>query len=324
MTDGWVLVGDVGGTNARFALADPKTLTLHHAATRATADFAGLAEAAQDYLQVETDNASPKQAAIAVASPVTGDDIAFTNNPWRFSTRQLQVDLQLDVLHIINDFTAQALAIPHLPATAIRPIGPDAPAKPNSPIAVLGPGTGLGVSGLLPDSQGRWVAIAGEGGHVSVAPETEQEVEILRLAWQQFGRTSAERLICGDGLVFLHEAVASIHGKVIEPLSSADITARALDGSCPLCRDTVFQFCALLGGLAGDLALTLGAHGGVFIAGGIAPRLGSLLDESPFRARFEHKGRFQQYNAIIPTWLVSTRDLEPALLGAASLFRYTA
>lgn len=315
-----LLVGDIGGTNARFALVDNQTGELRSIGYRKTADFEGILPAIEDYLSHEGDHARPTAASIAVACPTYRDDFTFTNNHWRFSKRELKQAMRLDALHIINDFTAQALAIPHLDAEDIRPIGPDPQPASKAAIGVLGPGTGLGVSGLIPDGLGNWSALSGEGGHAGIAPETELEMEILRLAWKEFGRTSAERLLCGNGIAFLYHALAAIRGQQDEDLSEVEVTTRAISGNCDLCRETIHQFCALLGGFAGDLALVLGARGGIYIAGGIVPRFGSLLESSPFRARFEGKGRFAEYNNAIPTYLV-VPDENPALLGAASVFK---
>lgn len=313
-----ILVGDIGGTNARFAIADAHTLEMRHTGYRRTADFPGIHEAILSYLAEEAAGSVPTHAAIAVACPVGDDFIKLTNNHWRFSARELQAQLGLTELRMLNDFTVQALAIPHLDAGDFTRIGPDVPARERAPIGVLGPGTGLGVSGLVPTDTGGWAALSGEGGHVGIVPENELEMDILRQAWREYGRASIERIICGNGIAFLYRALAHIHGIAAEPLPQEQVVAEALEKD-GLCRETIMQFCAFLGGVAGDLALTLGARGGIYIAGGIIPRFGPLFAASPFRARFEHKGRFQPYNAAIPTYVVAPHD-NPALLGAASVF----
>lgn len=314
-----ILVGDIGGTNARFAIADAATLDMQHTGYRRTADFPNIREAIASYLADEASGIRPTHAAIAVACPVGDDRIKLTNNHWDFSASQLQQDLGLAELRMLNDFTVQALAIPHLDAEDFTLIGPHVQARDNAPIAVLGPGTGLGVSGLVPDEQGRWVPLSGEGGHVGIVPESELEMDILRYAWQEFGRVSIERLICGSGIAFLYRALSHIRGIQTEPLTQEQVVAKALNGDCEMCRETLMQFAAFLGGYAGDLALILGARGGVYIAGGIIPRFGSLFEASPFRERFEHKGRFRSYNTAIPTYVVAPHD-NPALIGAASVF----
>ncbi|MBM3618257.1 MAG: glucokinase [Alphaproteobacteria bacterium] len=315
-TSNLVLVGDIGGTNARFALADAQTLAITQTGYRRTADFAGIEEAIRSYLAEEGANAAPTQASIAVACPVGDDAIRLTNNHWRFSQAELKRNLGLGELHVINDFTAQALAVPHVPASHITQVG-SGKAISGAPIGVLGPGTGLGVSGLIPAGNG-WTPLSGEGGHVGIVAENEQEFDILRFAWKEFGRTSLERLICGSGIVFLYRAMAHIRLMDAEPLEAADVVSRALEGDA-LCRDTLNQFCAFLGGFAGDVALILGARGGVYIAGGIIPRFMDFFAGSPFRERFENKGRFRDYTTSIPTFVI-TPDENPALVGAASVF----
>ena len=319
ITESVYLVSDVGGTNARFALVDPTTGALQHIGYRKTADFPTVTAAIQDYLKGEAEGAKPTDACIAVACPAEQDEIRFTNNQWRFSQLALKTELGLKSLRIINDFAALARAVPYLKEDDIRPIGNVLDGAKDAAIAVLGPGTGLGVSGLVPNGLGGWSAVSGEGGHVSLAPESDIEIEILRRAWKSFGRTSAERILCGSGLAFLYHTLAEIHGQPAETISEVEVTSRALSGNDALARETIHQFCALLGSFAGDLALTLGARGGVFIGGGIVPRFGSLLESSPFRERFEYKGRFNGYNAAIPTFLM-VPDENPALLGVASIF----
>lgn len=314
-----ILVGDIGGTNARFAIADARTLRMHHTGYRRTADFPGIHEAIQSYLAEEAKGIVPTHAAIAVACPVGDDLIRLTNNHWRFSASELQAQLGLTELRMLNDFTVQALAIPHLDSADFTRIGPDVPARAQSPIGVLGPGTGLGVSGLVPTDAGGWTALSGEGGHIGIVPENELEIDILRYAWREFGRTSIERIICGSGIAFLYRALAHVRGVSADTLTPEQVVAGALEKD-GLCRETVMQFCAFLGGVAGDLALILGARGGIYIAGGVVPRFGPLFAASPFRERFENKGRFRDYNAAIPTYVVAPHD-NPALLGAASVFQ---
>lgn len=315
-----ILVGDIGGTNARFAIADAHSLQMQHIGYRRTADFAGIYEAIQSYLAEEAKHIAPTHAALAVACPVGDDYIKLTNNHWQFSARELKQQLGLRELRMLNDFTVQALAIPHLEAEDFTLIGPEVAARKDAAIGVLGPGTGLGVSGLVPTGSGQWAALSGEGGHIGIVPETDMEIDILRYAWQEFGRTSIERLICGSGIAFLYRALCHIRRVEAETYTQEQIVALALSGECAMCRETIMQFCAFLGGVAGDLALLLGARGGIYIAGGVVPRFGSLFEASPFRERFEHKGRFRNYNAAIPTYVVAPHD-NPALLGAASVFQ---
>jgi glucokinase len=314
-----ILVGDVGGTNARFAIADATTLRMQHTGYRRTADFAGLHEAIASYLADEAQGIRPTHAAIAVASPVGDDRIKLTNNHWQFSVSELQRQLGLQELRLLNDFTVQALAVPHLDTEDFTRIGPDVTPRKGAAMAVLGPGTGLGVSGLVADGRGGYAPLSGEGGHVGIAPETDEEFAILRYAQEHFGRVSIERLICGSGIAFLYRALCHVRGETAWPHDEARIVTEALQGDA-LCRDTINQFCALLGSFAGDMALILGARGGVYIAGGVVPRFGALFAQSPFRERFENKGRFSTFNAAIPTYVVNPHE-NPALLGAASVFQ---
>lgn len=314
-----ILVGDIGGTNARFAIADAQTLELHHTGHRRAADFAGLREAIESYLAEDAKGIRPTHAAIAVASPVGDDRIKLTNNNWQFSVSELQQQLGLQELRMLNDFTVQALAVPHLDAEDFTRVGPDVQGREGAAMAVLGPGTGLGVSGLVADGKGGYVPLSGEGGHVGISPITDEEFAILRYAQEQFGRVSIERLICGSGIAFLYRAICHVRGETAWPHDEAKIVEEALQGDVT-CIDTINQFCALLGSFAGDMALILGARGGVYIAGGVVPRFGKLFAQSPFRERFEYKGRFSAFNAAIPTYVVNPHE-NPALLGAASVFQ---
>ena len=225
--------------------------------------------------------------------------------------------LGLEKLEVINDFTALAMALPGLSAAEKRQIG-GGRAVERAAIAVLGPGTGLGVSGLLWSPSG-WIPLAGEGGHVGFAPHDDREAEILRHLKGRYGRVSLERLLSGEGLKALHQALSELAGSPPEDLESPDIVSRGTDGSSQLCRETLDSFAAILGSAAGDLALTLGARGGVYLGGGILPRFAETFAAGPFRERFEAKGRFQDYMRAIPTWLIEAEM--PALRGAAAWLR---
>ena len=236
-----------------------------------------------------------------------------TNRDWSFSIDRLRQDLGLETLHVINDFAAVALAVPHLGAADVTRIGGGAAAQ-GAPIAVIGPGTGLGVSALV-RTPGRWTPVATEGGHVTLAAADEREAEVIAHLRRRFGHVSAERALSGPGLVNLHAALAALAGQAAA--APTDITARALAGADPLCRDAVAMFCAMLGTVAGDLALSLGARGGVYVAGGIVPDLGARFAATDFRARFEAKGRFKGYMAAIPTFVITMA--QPAFTGLAAL-----
>jgi len=272
-------------------------------------------EAIEAYLAAEQITAPLQAVALAVASPVIGDQVTMTNHPWSFSQAGLRKDLRIGRLVVINDFTANALAVKRLAAEDRVAIG-GGEAVPNSPIAVLGPGTGLGVSGLIP-TKDAWVALAGEGGHVSMPAADDREGEVLLRLRRVFGHVSAERVLSGQGLVNLYSALADIEGVHINPYTPAQITDPEIGEREPLCKAATAMFCAMLGTVAGNLALTLGARGGVYIAGGIVPRLGSRFGESGFRERFERMGRFRDYLAAIPTWVVTAAV--PAFLGLAEV-----
>ncbi len=274
--------------------------------------YAGPVEAIEAYLR-ETNAQRPHEIAMAVATPVTGDRIKLTNSHWDFSVEETRQALRVDRLLLLNDFTALALSLPHLTAAQQRQVG-GGQAVSKAAIALIGAGTGLGVSGLLPTKDG-YVPIEGEGGHVSFSPANPRETEILRIVWREFPHVSAERLISGIGLDPLYRAIAELEGKTGPAPTPAMITERALRGNDSLCCDVMNTFCSMLGTAAGNLAVTLGARGGVYIGGGIVPRLGEFFDRSPFRERFETKGRFSNYLKTIPTKVVLADY--PALTGAA-------
>jgi glucokinase len=306
------LVGDIGATNARFALLDADR-RVSQARVLPVDQYATLGEAIRSYWAAERIDRVPGAVALAVASPVTGDRVRLTNHPWSFSIAALKSDLHLERLVVVNDFTANALAVPRLAPDGRSAIGGGNP-LPGLPIAVLGPGTGLGVSGLIPTPSG-WVPLAGEGGHATIAAFDDKENEVLGRLRRRFGHVSAERVLSGQGLVNLYQALAEIAGTRAEPYTPSQITDREIGEHAPLCRDALALFCTLLGTAASGLALTLGARGGVYIAGGIVPRLGARFAESGFRHRFEDMGRFRAYLAAIPTYVVTTAV--PAFLGLA-------
>ncbi len=306
------LVADIGGTNARFAMFFDNAGTLSNERSLSGDRYAGPVDAIEAYLN-ETNSPRPHEIAMAVATPVTGDRIRLTNSRWDFSVEETRQALRLDRLLMLNDFTALALSLPQLTAAQQRQVG-SGQAAANAAIALIGAGTGLGVSGLLPTKNG-WAPIEGEGGHVSFSPANLREAEILRIVWREFPHVSAERLISGIGLDPLYRAVAELEGKPGPAPAPATIAERAIYDNDDLCRDVMNTFCAMLGTAAANLAVTLGARGGVYIGGGIVPRLGEFFDRSPFRERFESKGRFSGYLKAIPTKVILAEY--PALTGAA-------
>jgi glucokinase len=307
------LVADVGGTNARFGCVLDPARGVEQVHQLPVADHAGPADAVRAYLaQIGMDAAGgPRRAAIAVATAVRGDIVELTNSHWRFSRSELQSALGLESLQVLNDFEALALSLPRLKPTQLRPHGA-LPAATGT-LAVIGPGTGLGVGGVTPTAQG-WVALPGEGGHATLAAADDHEAALLAFARRRHAHVSAERLLSGIGLPLLHEAVAAVAGVPAEALTTEKVVERGLAGDA-LCSQVLDSFCALLGGFSGNLALTLGARGGVYIGGGIVPRLGERFFASRFRERFEAKGRFSDYLAAIPTALIT--DTQAALAGAA-------
>ncbi|MEQ8196364.1 MAG: glucokinase [Rhodospirillales bacterium] len=314
------LIADIGGTNARFALCAPDAAARDEIVL-ACNDFAGPAEAASAYLDRTSPKGHPKVGAFAVASPVTGDTIDMTNHPWTFSVETVREQLGFETLQIINDFSAIALAIPHLGPNDRRPVGTGR-AEPDTPVAVLGPGTGLGVSGLVPCG-GDWHVLATEGGHVTMAPFTDRESAILTVL-RQNGHVSAEHVISGPGLVNLYRAICVLEGRPPEPgITPETVTERGerskRSGEFKVCREALDTFCAMLGTVAADLCLSLGARGGVYIAGGIVPKLGKTFTDSHFRTRFQTKGRFSDYLNAVPTFVI-THPL-PAFVGLAALLR---
>lgn len=309
------LIGDIGATNARFALVEAGG-AITRVRALACEDFPTVEAAIAAYL-AEEPAVSPGEAALAVASPIGGDRVALTNHPWAFSIAAVQRRFGLSRLAVVNDFTANALALPDLPADKRLAIGGGAPV-PGTPIAVLGPGTGLGVSGVVPGPSG-WIPLTGEGGHVTLAAGDERESQVIDRLRHRFDHVSAERVLSGQGLVNLYQTLGEIGGVRTASLAPAQITDPAVGDADPLARAAYAMFCAMLGSVAGDLALTLGARGGVHIAGGIVPRLGPRLAETEFRERFEAKGRFRSYLAAIPTYIVM--DPVPAFRGLVALLR---
>ena len=301
------LVADVGGTHTRCGAYEPGS-AVGNVTTFANQDFSDLAECVDHYC-TEAD-IRPKAAALGVAAPVLDDNIQFSNSNWGFSQTELQRRLALERLEVINDFTALAHALPGLSDGDVAQIGPGS-AKADSPKGVLGPGTGLGVSGLVRSGLG-WTAITGEGGHVDLAATTPEESEVVSILTKTFGHCSAERVLSGSGLVNLYHAKEQLLGKPTSSIEPWEITAGALERD-DQCVAVMKLFFAFLGSAAGNLALILGAHGGVYIGGGIAPKCLDLVADSPLREKFEAKGRFRGYLQRIPTYIITSKT--PALTG---------
>ena len=316
MADKTLLIGDIGGTNARFAIANTGSPGFSDAMTLQCADHASADDAIRHYLD-EVTAASPDVICLAVAGPVIDGTVQVTNNHWTLSIADIAADFGISDVQLLNDFEAVAFSIPQLQAGDTEVIGlPDR--KPtlgeNFNIAILGPGTGLGTAGLV-SRQKTMIPIVGEGGHVGFAPKSQVQVDILNTLRSKFDRVSVERLVSGSGLENIYWALTRIHGEQRTPLSAKDIFAVSFDNGDPRASEAVHMFYEILGQVAGDLALTLGATDGVYVAGGIAMRYPNLLQDSGFRNAFDNKGRRRALMERIPTLLI-THD-EPGLLGAA-------
>ncbi len=308
------LVADVGGTNARFAWQPAAGAPLERIRGLAAAEFPSLEQAMRRYLELEG-LPVPAAAAVAIANPVNGDAISMTNHHWSFSVAALREGIGFGRLVVLNDFTALAMALPLLEPGELRQVG-GGRAVSGGPMAVLGPGTGLGVSGLLPSGDGRFLPLSGEGGHVTLGPLDRREASVVEHLRERFGHASAERALSGPGLENLYAAVCETTGRTPAGLDAAEVSRRALSGEDTACAEALRMFCSLLGNVAGNLALTLGATGGVYIGGGIVPRLGRVFDASPFRSSFEAKGRFGSYLSAIPVFVIDAAT-SPSLRGSA-------
>jgi glucokinase len=310
------LIADIGATNSRCALLDDRGRTLAPEVFQ-NADFTGVEGVLDIYLDHRRASDRPKRAAIAVAAPILDDAVRMVNIGWSFSQAELKAQLQLNRLIVLNDFAAIAWALPQLGPSDLRQIG-GGPAGVRSPLATLGPGSGLGVSALIP-SQDAWAVASGEGGHVTLAAVTREETEVIERLRDETGHCSAERVLSGPGLVNLYTALAELAGHGTPSVTAVEVTGLAQRGE-PLACKAQAMFFSMLGTVAGNLALTVGARGGVYIAGGIVPRLLNAFVDSDFRARFEAKGRYRPYMEAIPTYVI-TEPL-PAFRGLRRLLGY--
>jgi glucokinase len=313
MTHRW-LVGDIGGTNARFALVN-EAGELSHPRALPRRDFGSVGDAIADFLKgagVEP----PPGIALAAAGPVVEGAVRFTNRGWSTSEIDLRDAGFRDAI-IINDFAALAEAVSVLGPADFHRIGPPVEGDPDETAVVLGPGTGLGV-GALARRDGRAVVVAGEGGHIGFAPSDDVEIAVARRLSERHGRVSLERILSGPGLAALHDILNELEGRAAPGLDPKAITQGALQRD-PACVATVERFCAILGAAAGDYAMAFGARGGVWLTGGVAQALAPIMDSTPFRARFEDKGRMGPYVSAIPTRLIT--DPLVALRGLSVLVR---
>ncbi len=309
------LVADIGGTNARFALADLAALDVTDVRTFPTADHASLAEAIKCYLKDSGETVA--HAGIAVAAPLHEDTVKLTNAPWVFAQSTLAREAGLEGAQVFNDFEALALSLPHLKPGELHRLGGTTPIE-QAPKAVLGPGTGLGVAGLVWPASG-WVAVPGEGGHLTLAAENEHELALIERMRKGLDRLSVERAVSGPGLAELYQAIAASRGLGEAPLSPAEVERHALSGEDEMAEAALDIFVSWLGRFAGDVALVFGARGGVYLGGGIAPKLLSRLEKGDFRTAFERKGRMTPFVAPIPVHVILAEF--PALKGAAAGLR---
>ena len=311
--DNRILVGDVGGTHARFAVVEPSGVGPWRVLQRLdlVEPFATFNEALGSYLERSGVSPLPRTAAIAVAGPVSAGTARFTNRGWEISAAALR-EVGFEQALLINDFTALALAVDLLDEKHLHAIGPRMKGLEGGTSTILGAGTGFGVS-CLARSGDRVVPLATEGGHMGFAPTNAEQLAVLQFMWKQPGHVSIERILSGSGLEHLYGTLEQLAGRASPALTAADISAAALRNEAGP-RAALTMFCSIFGAVAGDLALAHGARGGVYIAGGIAEKIEGFLLQSPFRQHFEAKGRLSPYVAAIPTRLIVYPDL--ALLGA--------
>lgn len=307
-----ILLGDIGGTNLRFAQVVQGACG--PIATLPRAGYGDLGDAIAAYLDA-SGSPVPDGLALAIAGPLQDGHVVMTNTGWPIDAGTLRHRLKIPSVHLINDFVATAWSLPALSTDDVHQIGGGQP-KPGGVKVVCGPGTGLGVSAFIP-TEGSGSVIASEAGHITLAAQNAEEDAVLAVLRDRFGHVSAERAISGPGLENLHRALADLSQPNAPLHSAAEIVAATREGCCELCARALRLFCALLGGFAGDLALTFGGGGGLYLAGGILPRMPDLLQASDFRRRFETKGRFRDYLAPIPVYVI--RHPEPAILGLQAM-----
>lgn len=311
--DGPRLLADIGATHARLALETAPGVLRQTAVLRCD-EYSGIVPLLNAYL-AEHGGERISHAAFAMANPISGDLVRMTNRDWQFSTDEVRRTMGWSTLLIVNDFTALAMALPGLKEGDVLQVGGGKP-QPHAVAGVLGAGTGLGVSGVIPTADG-FVTLGSEGGHVNFAPSDEREFAILQYAWREWQHVSNERILSGPGLELIYRALAQRNGVAAPNRNAAEIVNCALGQHEPLCVEVLECFAGMLGGAAANLALTLGAFGGIFIGGGIVPRIAQWFATSPFRARFEAKGRFTEYLSQIPTYVIMTPN--PALRGVSTI-----
>jgi len=311
-----LLIGDIGGTNARFALADPRRPGFTDVQTLKCADYASADDAIKHYLK-KIGAKSPDVICLAAAGPIVEQRVRFTNNPWRIASKELGEHFGIDKVRLLNDFEAIAYSIPFLTKDDCLPFGlpePEPLDAAHYTVGIIGPGTGLGAVGLRRYGD-LLIPIAGEASHGGFAPETQVQIDMLNALRERYDRVSSERFVSGPGLENIYWALCRIHGEQRPQIRAAEIFARARDRSDPRAAESVQVFFEILGQVAGDFALALGAQHGIYIAGGIVKRYPEMLEDSRFRAGFERKGRHRSIMERIPTQLILHE--QPGLLGAS-------
>ncbi|MGF1619957.1 MAG: glucokinase [Rhodomicrobiaceae bacterium] len=304
-----VLLADVGGTKARFAWLVAGRLG--EVTSLSVAEYSGFEDALGAFMSSRPEGAAIGDALLAVAGPVQDRSVTLTNSGWYIDADDLCRQFGFERVELINDHAALALSLPHFTSADVRPLGQGHP-RPDAPAAVVGPGTGLGVAALI-HKGGLEGVLQTEGGHVTFAGADRREDAVIQFLRDRTRHVSAERILSGPGLVNLYEAISAVDGLIGPPRTASEITAAAVARSCPLSQATLSMFSAMLGTFAGNVALTFGARGGVYIAGGIAPKIADYLSRSPFRDRFEAKGRFRSYLAAVPSYVITRQD--PAFAG---------
>lgn len=310
-----VLVADIGGTNARFALADPETWKISQILKFRADEFKTIGDAAAAYLRRV--GAAPRRGCFAVAAPVGGDEISFTNSAWRFRPTDMRDALKLTRLLVVNDFFALASSIHQLPDDYFVSVKTGA-GDERAPVLVMGPGTGFGQALIVPCGADKRI-VATEGGHVAFAPQTDEEIAIMKIIAREYGRVSLERVLSGGGIVSIHRALSELAGEPPLSLRASDISAAAIGGTNPIAERTLHLFCTVLGRAAGDAALATGARGGVVLGGGILPKIREFFLASDFAERFADKGRMSAYVDAIPIRMIVKEGA--ALIGAAVALR---
>ncbi len=313
-----LLVGDIGGTHARFALAESDgrgTPIIHDERKFVCAEFASVEEAMERYLDQVQASVHRNCASLAVAGPVTRQSVSFTNSGWNVSAERICEQLHFERTVLLNDLEAVVRAWPHLRPQDLEDLFQNSNwASHNDTFVVIGIGTGFGMS-LVPHGEPT-KAIPTEAGHTSFSPSNPWEYEVLQVFWKRLDRVSVERLVSGRGLADLYETISDIEGRKAKKLTASEITETANRGWDRIAKLTVRMFCELLGSVAGDCALVTGARGGVFLRGHLVEAISPILKRGKFRERFEDKGRMRSYLEAVPTRLIV--HPEPALLGAAA------